>query len=214
MLDISYLDQIYQLHSLVRDCLPDKAIYRDCEKNVFSDHLGSRGHTVGVLRDDRLVAFAVVRFPGTDTDNLGRDLGFACDALLSFAHLEFCAVHPDYRGGGLQRLLCRERIALAVKAGYRNLATTIAPNNVASIANHLRSGLQVKLVSTKYGGLIRLILHQEIGCRQAHYDYENDSVALADVEKIERKLSQGYVGLALSSTGAELILGRKRSLRQ
>lgn len=105
----------------------------------------------------------IVVYPGKENpDNLGYDLGFPSEELCKVAHMDTVAVHPHFRGYGLQRLLVLKAEEELRKAGYRHLLCTVHPDNRFSRTNMEKAGYRIAKQVLKYGGLPRLIMWKEI----------------------------------------------------
>ena len=104
----------------------------------------------------RLAAvFSIIR-PGLRDFNLGYDLGLTETELLRVTHMDTAAVHPDFRGMGLQKRMMTE--AEAHLEG-RILLCTIHPDNRYSLRNAQSLGYRVEKQVNKYGS-IRCILRK------------------------------------------------------
>ena len=114
-----------------------------------------------VFHEEKLAAVFSVLFPGLRSDNYGYDLGLCEEELLRIIHMDTAAVHPDYRGFGLQgRLVQLAERELSGK-GKRILLSTVHPDNEFSLNNMLKQGYAVRKRVEKYGSE-RLILQKEI----------------------------------------------------
>lgn len=137
--------------------LDDPTLYVADDLAFVRRHLGDEGFTALALLDGVPVGFCLVRYPGTQADNLGREISLGPTELARVAHVESVAVLPAARGRGLQNALvswCED----AVRQETRWLMCTVAPANVHSLANFLALGYAVVATTTKYGGLERHVL--------------------------------------------------------
>ena len=145
----------------------------------------AEGYTLKYVIDGEMAAFLLVRHPGEAEDNLGRNLfkgsevlrlrdsvaedaeakvaqvvretGEAAD-FFCISHMESAAVHPDYRGRGLQGKLLQEAERIERQRGTRFLMATVHPDNVYSLRNLEAAGFQCIQETRKYGGLRRKVL--------------------------------------------------------
>ena len=132
--------------------LGDPMAYLVDDLSFVSEHITARGFTLVAIEDDQVVGFQIVRFPRTDPDNLGRDIGLSGSELDQVAHLESAAVIPAHWGEGLQReFLARAQDELSGQ-GFRYLMCTVYTRNVASLRNLEAAGYHVVTTKTKYGG--------------------------------------------------------------
>ena len=101
--------------------------------------------------------FSVV-YPGLREFNLGYDLGLPEPELNRVVHMDTAAVHPDYRGQGLQYRMMK--LAEEELRG-RILMCTIHPDNHYSLKNVLKQGYTIEKTTNKYGS-VRHILRKEL----------------------------------------------------
>lgn len=120
------------------------------------------GYKAIVKDSGNIAGVFVVRFPGKQEDNLGRDIGLPKEELKKVAHMESIAILPEYRGNGLQYSLMQTAERDVRRRGYKHLMCTIHPDNVYSKNNAVRQGYEVVMTKEKYGGLIRDILLKKI----------------------------------------------------
>lgn len=106
----------------------------------------------------RLAAvFSIVR-PGLRDFNLGHEIGLHEEELLRVTHMDTAAVHPDFRGFGLQRRMMAE--AEQVLQG-RILLCTIHPENCYSLQNALKLGYRIEKRVGRYGS-VRYVLRKDL----------------------------------------------------
>ena len=109
--------------------------------------LEGRGRVLGGWSGEQLVAYGVLQHDLLPEDAPRELLGLPPRAGL--CKLAGAAVHPAWRGGGLQRWLIQQRIALA---GDCAVFATAAPCNLPSWHNLLAAGLMVRGLQYRYGG--------------------------------------------------------------
>ena len=109
---------------------------------------------------DRLAAAFDILVPELHPFNYGYDLGFDETALLRVVNMDTIAVHPEYRGKGLQQKLMTEAENWAFDNGYSILLCTAHPENRYSLQNMLRLGYTVQKELPKYGST-RYILRKD-----------------------------------------------------
>lgn len=102
-------------------------------------------------------AFCIVD-PGMEEFNIGYDLGFSEEELKRVVHMDTVAVHPDYRGRGLQnRMMAHAEQEL----GGRILLCTIHPDNCYSLNNVLKLGYTIEKKTQRYDS-VRYILRKDL----------------------------------------------------
>ena len=107
--------------------------------------------------DARLAAvFSIIR-PGLRDFNLGYELGLPEADLQRVIHMDTAAVHPDFRGHGMQnRLIAHAEQFLPGKI----LLCTIHPENRYSLQNVLKLGYRIEKQVARYGS-VRYILRKD-----------------------------------------------------
>lgn len=113
------------------------------------------------FREKQLAAVFSIYFPGLHASNYGYDLGFSQEDLLQVVHMDTAAVHPDYRGFGLQEQLVRMAEQELSGKGRKVLLSTVHPENHFSLNNMLKQRYEVQKRVKMYGSE-RLILRKDI----------------------------------------------------
>ena len=109
----------------------------------------------------RLAAIFDVLYPGLQSFNYGYDLDLPQEDLLRVVHMDTSAVHPAYRGLGLQTSMIREAEKALSGKGHRILLCTAHPENKFSLNNLLGLGYTVQKRIAKYGSE-RFVLRKDI----------------------------------------------------
>lgn len=99
--------------------------------------------------------------PELDPCNYGYDLGFDDDRLLRVVQMDTAAVHPDYRGLGLQKMLMETAEKEIRKSPGRILLCTIHPDNRFSLQNVLKQNYTIEKKVEKYGS-VRFVLRKDL----------------------------------------------------
>ena len=107
---------------------------------------------------DRIAAVFCVVYPELRPFNLGYDLAFSEADLKRVVHMDTAAVHPDYRGQGLQHRMMHHA---EQELGGKILMCTIHPDNRYSLNNVLKQGYTIEKKTEKYGS-IRYILRKDL----------------------------------------------------
>ncbi len=102
-----------------------------------------------------------ILLPGLDAYNYGYDLELEKDALLQVINMDTVAVHPDYRGMGLQRRLMEAAEGEIQKRGAHILLCTVHPDNQFSLNNFLKQGYTIQKRLPKYGSE-RYVLRKDL----------------------------------------------------
>ena len=157
----SDLDTVFSLMQQVVDLLPEPSLFIPETRQSLKQHLEQDGFIL-LAEEDRLAGYLMVRFPGTAPDNLAADAVLSPEDAPYCAHMESVAVHPDFRGRGLQKqLLEQAELRLMGKAPFA--LATVAPENHASLSSFLSRNYVVAATKVKYGGKLRHIVVKKIG---------------------------------------------------
>ena len=163
ILDLSYIDKIMELQDRIIEDLEDKQLYAPTEKEEFIDCIVNDGKIIGYLdENNELIAMGAYVRKGYSKGNYGYDLGIEGEMLLNIAQVESTVVRSDYRGNGLQRILCEKIEDIAKKDRVKLLTSTASPYNNYSINTFKKLGYEIKKDKLKYGGLRRYVLAKEL----------------------------------------------------
>jgi len=164
LLDEADLPALISLHHRVLDGLEPGLLNAETDA-FFAEHVAESGRLLALETADReMVAYAVLGLPQASARyNFGRDIGLPASELGAVAHLDGVGVAAQWRGYGLQRALARRRIAIAAEAGRRQIISTVAPNNLASLHNLLVEGFAIVATKPMFaGGHIRHLVHMDL----------------------------------------------------
>lgn len=103
----------------------------------------------------RLAGIFTVVYPGISPTNYGWKLNLPEEDLQRVVNMDTAAVHPDYRGQGLQRRLM-ETVEREVGSG-KILLCTIHPENRYSLRNALTAGYEIQATLPMYGSIRHLL---------------------------------------------------------
>ncbi|MDD4652976.1 MAG: hypothetical protein PHQ34_12190 [Methanothrix sp.] len=184
-LDYGFLAKLLHLQDLVAAFLPCKEIFILHDEEYFRQVLSIDRSGLGVFVGDQLIAFSILRFPGLSSENLGRDIYLQEEELGGVAHLQAAAVHPAYRGHGLQRNLILAHLGVIEEMGYDHACCTVSPKNPVSLGNYLSCGLAIEGLCPKKHGWWRFILHKKIR-RKGGPNLQNASDMQNEADKQEQ----------------------------
>lgn len=155
-LTLADLDVMYALHVCSIAGMNVQAVKPE-SKDFLRSILGGRGVVIGAWVGDLLVAYGVLQHDlksedAALVDGLADGLGHSAPRY----KLAGAAVHPAWRGRGLQKAVIRQRMQLAPAQSV--LFATASPLNPASWCNLLACGFTVRDVRYLYGGHARYVL--------------------------------------------------------
>jgi len=213
----SSLSDLAALQSLVVSNLHEIEIFMPHDEEYLSRIFQTDLSVLGVLAEEKLVAYSTIRYPGTGKDNLGRDLHLAEEDLKNLAHLQAIAVHPHFRGYGLQRELAAAHLQVLESSGYEHICCTVSPKNPVSLNNLLSCGFRVRALIHKFTGWWRYILYKNknwpvTGAAQAP---TGDETALncLNIESQRDLIQRGFEGYRVEGNGEKSeIFYRKRGI--
>lgn len=138
--------------------LEDKTLFVCDDADFVRQHIAKRGFVVIACTEDGvIIGSLLLRYPGMDADNLGRDMGLDDANLRKVAHVESAVVAGDYRGNGLQGLMLQYAEKLLDRKRYQYLCATVSPNNPASFLTLEQNGYRCIMTKEKYAGYLRRI---------------------------------------------------------
>jgi len=156
-------DEIYHVMKAVYEQLEDKNLYVCDDLEYVKLHIKEAGFTVVACNEDaEIVGVFLVRYPGLDEDNLGRDIGMKQEQLNQVVHMESAVVLPQYRGRGLQQAMLKYAEQVIDKSKYKYFCATVSPDNPWSYHVFEKNGYQLKITKEKYAGLMRRIYIKEV----------------------------------------------------
>ncbi|SFU51538.1 Acetyltransferase (GNAT) family protein [Clostridium sp. DSM 8431] len=157
LLDETYINEIMKLQKHISEMLENKEWYFETSKEEFLFEL-KEGKVIGCfVEGDRLVALGVYISLGYEAENYGYDMELPKEDLLKVGQIEATFVHEDFRGNGLQRIICEELESIARK-NNKIIAVTVHPDNTYSLNTFKKLGYTIEKEKIKYGGLRRFIL--------------------------------------------------------
>lgn len=162
-LDLSYIDKIIELQEIIMQDLEDKQLYAPTEREEFIEYFQKGAKIIGYLNEEEeLIAMAVYIKKGYDKGNYGYDLDLEGENLLKVGQVESTVVRSDYRGNGLQRILCEKIEDIAKNEKVKLLTSTASPYNKYSVNTFEKLGYKIEKEKIKYGGLRRYVLAKEL----------------------------------------------------
>lgn len=160
--NISDTENFIRLLSQVREGMEHKEwFYLDPPEDVMEMMADGTMQLWVAMDGSRLAAAFSILTPGFAENNYGYDLGFTEEELLRVINMDSAAVHPDYRGFGLQKKLMLTAEQELYGAGERILLCTVHPDNRFSLQNVLNQGYAIQKKLEKHGS-VRYILRKDI----------------------------------------------------
>ena len=158
----SDIEAFISLLQEVRDAMEHKEwFYLDSPEDVRSMmKKGIMDLWVAMAGDKMVAGFDFLR-PGKRCFNYGYDLALSEEDLSLVINMDSAAVHPEYRGQGLQQKLIRCAEDQIRCEGRRILLCTVHPDNRVSLEIVLRQGYAIQKKIAKYGS-VRYILRKDI----------------------------------------------------
>lgn len=111
--------------------------------------------------DGRFAGGFDIVHPGLDKCNYGWDLNFSESELLRVVQMDTAAVHPQYRGRGLQKQLMQEAEKSIREKQNAILLCTVHPDNRYSLQNVLNQDYTIVTMKEKYGS-VRYFLRKDL----------------------------------------------------
>lgn len=206
-LESSSLPDLLRLQAIIAENLPSPDIFVLHEEDFFREILSNPNSAIGLFAQNRLIAYSILLIPVYSgkamPDNLGKDIALPPEDLLKVAHIQAIAVHPAWRGNGLQRDLAQAHLKIAEDMGYYHICCTVSPKNNISLANMLSCGLKIKALVPKFQGWWRFILHRDLREENRYLDArangaeEQIAITATDMESQLKLLHMGFKGVKI-----------------
>lgn len=157
------LEAINQLMASVDVEISNPDIFVSDDKEFVKHHIKDNGFVLKAVSDDIIVAFLLVRYPKSDSDNLARDVkNIEEEDYHSIAHMESVVVAKEHRGNNLQYQLIVEAEKVLETENIDYSLATVSPLNKYSLINFMKADYIVARVKNKYTDVKRIILKKDI----------------------------------------------------
>ncbi|MEG0260523.1 MAG: GNAT family N-acetyltransferase [Lysinibacillus sp.] len=196
-LSIADLEAIEGVQYDVVAALEDKRILQPLSGEELEYLLGNHGVMIGAFVGEELIAFRALLEPPIDEEHLGRDAGLAEEALVRVMYQEISAVHPSYRGYGLQRTLADVIMKELDRTQFDYVCATVMPFNIASLKDKFAQGMHVVALKLKYEGKLRYVFMKNLREEMFVIEGESQLVAMANTERQQQLLKDGWLGVRL-----------------
>lgn len=199
-LDENYLAQVMNLEKMIVNNLSDPELYEFVPIEFMKNQFRKEGRIIGVISEEKVVAFRVLHFPATAAlaadaaENFGIDLNIPEDELDKVAHLEVTVVHPAYRGNSLALKMNRHAIKIAKNLNYSHLCVTVSPKNYANVITLFKMRFVIKELKEKYRGKLRYIFYQNLKNPIIITPHKKIVIKISDIHEQKEVLGQGFYG--------------------
>ena len=156
------IPELIDLLDYVRNSMEQKEwLFLDPPETI-RERMADGSMTLWIAMDGKKIvgAFDTLN-PGLEAYNYGYALNLPQAELLKVVNMDTAAVHPDYRGRGLQKQLMQLAEAELASTGKSILLCTVHPENQFSLNNVLSQGYQIQRTVPMYGS-IRHILRKNL----------------------------------------------------
>lgn len=116
---------------------------------------------LGAWQDGRLGAYFILRYCGMGEENYARVMGIPQEEWPLWANADSAAVHPDWRGNGLQLRLAEAALQW-LRPEIVGIGATVSPENEYSLRNALAAGFEIVCRRRMYGGYDRYVLRRRL----------------------------------------------------
>ncbi len=154
------ITEIIDFENSILRVLPNPHLFQGHDSETLKEELLAGDDIILVRHTERknIMSMLVFTHPRDCEHNLALDSNLENEDIMKTAVVNVIAVHPDYRGMGIQRYLLKLADKLAKDCGAKFLAATVSPENVHSLKNLLNKGYEIKNEKLKYGGKNRYIM--------------------------------------------------------
>lgn len=212
-LDESHLEQVLDLQEIIVQNLPSSDLLQPFAPDFMRQHVRNKGRIIGILADNKLIAFRALYFPDIDDHewNLGFNIGLQESELAKVANLQMVCVNPLYRGNQLGLKMNRHAIRfLKEETDYIHLCATVHPRNHWNVRILMKSGFVIRNLKEKYGGKLRYIVYQNL--REPIKIMSKDKVFVKhmDIDGQKKVLKSGFLGIDIfeSPQGFQVVFAK------
>jgi hypothetical protein len=199
-LGLNDLQNILDLQNLIARNLPVAEIFQVHEEDYFRDLFCLERAALGVLTEQELIAYSIIRIPGNGKDNLGNDIGLSQAELCKVAHLQATVVHPFFRGNGLQQKMAKVHLRVIEDLGLFHVCCTVSPKNPVSLKNIFSCGFVIKDLRPKFQNWWRYIMYNNISHNMnlnGSDTREETHILNSDIKAQSDLLKKGFVGFKM-----------------
>ena len=199
-LSCDHVDEFLKLQSSIVDNLPDKdTLYSLSSTKFLSVVTKYRCLPWGLFVDDILCGVWIMTAYKDSVHNLAHDVGFTGEELEKSCDFEIALLDSKFRGQRLDSRICKS-ISEKMKAlGYLHSFATVDPSNIPSMAGLFSSGFYIVKRYSKYTGLDRYLFMKNFTTPFIFDKTTSIRVNILNVDIIEEKLNQGYMGTKIIS---------------
>jgi GNAT superfamily N-acetyltransferase len=205
LLTRTHLSQLMTLQDVIVSGLQQPDLFEPYQLSWIQDRIENRGYVIGAFAGENLAAFCHVYYPDVDDTerNYGFDMGFDEAERLHVVNLLMFCVHPRYRGNGLAITLNRLALSKIQQEASRHyhVCSSVSPYNLYSLRVLLDAGLFIKVLTHKYGGKLRYIVHRDLrhsdAPRLEALKARTQSTAAGNLSVHQQLLDDGYWGFKL-----------------
>lgn len=158
---IADIDELVDFQQEVVSLLPNSGLFQGHDRAKLEEDFKKGYDVVGVynILKNKLMAIMVFYPPSEfEEDNLAMDAGLEKSDMLKTCVISVIAVHPNYRGLGIQRYLLNLAEKMASEYNTSFLTATVSPINQHSLQNFLDKRFEIRNEKIKYGDKNRYIL--------------------------------------------------------
>lgn len=158
-LTFEQMSDVLALQEVVIENLQHKSLLFPLSRAELMESL-QIDHVSGAYNQDgKLIAYCVLVNNRCGERNLATDFGAKPEESITF---DIVAVHPEWRGYGLQQQFIDWSFSVAKELGVKYIHATVNPENSHSGQNFIKRGFSIKKTVEKYGGLTRNLLEYEV----------------------------------------------------
>lgn len=162
MAEAKDLPAIMKLMMEAKAEVPNPDWFETDDEEFAEKHISEEGFTILAEHEGKIAALMLVRIPGKHEDNLGEYLNLDEEEMEKVAHLETAVVSAEFQGNRLQyRLFCMAE-EMVQERNCRYLMATVHPDNIFSLNNMKKLGMECAAEVEKYGGKRRYVMWRKI----------------------------------------------------
>lgn len=191
-----HLEQSVALHNRIVNNLGNEIFIPTEEKEIKKYHTTGLGFALGVWHEDKLICVRTIKTDGDWVNDGLRHMEMPADPTHATALSGYAVVDKEFRGNNVQLLsyYLSERL---ISKDKKRIISSVAPKNIFSLENILRSGYYIIALKSLYGGYLRYITEKKLTGSQPIWKNWHHTVNLRNFEEQKGLMDKGCVGYKL-----------------
>lgn len=191
-----HAEQSIDLHNRIVNSLGNDIFIPTDEEETKRYHQTDQGFAVGIWHEDKLICVRTTKTDGDWVNEGLEHMEMPADPTHTTALTGYAVVDKEFRGNNVQ-LLSYYASEYLLSKNKKRILSSVAPRNVFSLENILRSGYYIIALKSLYGGYLRYITEKKLFESQPIWKNWHHTVNLRNFEEQKQLIDCGCVGYKL-----------------